>query len=127
MDSKLPSWTKYAVAAAVVAIAFVVVRNLNAEAEEAAWAVVGEESVLQGDVEAMEAAREQVKGTPAATLLSLMLSQRLYELGGAENFERARQVASEALDAEPDHLLAANLRRVIAAVDSFEVAPSADA
>ncbi len=123
----MPSWAKVAIAAAAVAIVFVVARNLKAQADEEAWAVVGSEAVLQGDIEAMEAAREQVKGSSAATLLSLMLSQRLYELGGTQNFERARQVAGEALDSDPDHRLASNLRRVLEAVDSFEVAPAADA
>lgn len=127
MESNLPSWTKYVVAVAVVAILVVVVRHYQHQADQEAWAVVGSEGVLQGDIEALEAAREQAKGSSASTLLSLMLAQQLYENGGQDNFQRAAQVAREALDQDGSHALAPHLQRVLEAVESFEVAPAADA
>lgn len=123
----LPTWTKYAVAAAVVAVAIVIVRSMRERADEAAWAVLAEPEVQQGSVEALEDARERVRGTDAEAPVTYLLAHRLYELGGEQNFERARQVAREALEAQPDHPMAGDFRALLDAIDSFRTAPAAQA
>lgn len=71
-------------------------------------------------VQALEAARDQAGGGPAAPWIEYQLAMRLYDIGGRENFERSRQVAQASLDAHPTHATAPWLRKLVAAIGSFE-------
>ena len=120
----MPSWTKYLLIAGVAALVLVLVQNWRAQTDAAAWAVVAGEAVRNGDVDAMESALVQVRGTSAEPHLAYLTAQRLYELGGEANFDRARSLASTSLAEIGDHPMREAFEELLAAVDSFEGAPA---
>jgi hypothetical protein len=112
--------------AGAVALVLVLVQTWRAQADSRAWEALTIEGVREGDVDAMERALVQVRGTSAEPMLTYMTAQRLYELGGPGNFERARSLAGTALSEHPDHPLAGDFELLAAAIDSFAVAPAPD-
>jgi hypothetical protein len=111
-----------ATGAAVVGV--VVYHQFFKTGDDRSWEALG--SATRSDtVQALEAARDQVSGGPAKPWIEYELAMRLYDLGGRENFDRARQVAQSAVDAHPTHVTAPWLRELITAMSSYESVPAA--
>jgi hypothetical protein len=91
---------------------------------DAAWEALGVASASQS-VQALEAARDQISGGSAKAWADYQLAIRLYDQGGSENFERARQVAQSALAANSDHATAPWLQRLVAAIGTYDRAATA--
>jgi hypothetical protein len=111
-----------ATGAAVIGV--VVYHQFFKTGDDRSWEALGSASRTD-TVEALEAARDQVSGGPAKPWIEYELAMRLYDLGGRENFDRARQVAQGALDAHPTHATAPWLRELIAAMSSYDSAQPA--
>jgi hypothetical protein len=110
---------KVMIAATVIIITVVVIQSRRGSAEEQAWGHYAAARAQGLTVEALETARDQVRGTTAEPWVDYQLALKLYDTGGRENFERSRQVAQEALDRHPDHAAAELLRTLIDALETF--------
>ena len=111
-----------ATCAAIVGV--VVYQQFFRTGDDQSWESLGVAAHSQS-VQALEAARDQTSGGPAKPWIEYQLAMRLYDLGGRENFERSRQVAQAALDAHPAHATSPWLRRLIAAIGTYEQAAPA--
>jgi hypothetical protein len=113
---------KVVIAVTVLAIVVVVIQSRRGEAEQQAWghfATARAASDNGPTVESLETARDQVRGSSAEPWVDYQLALKLYDAGGMDNFERARQVAQEALDRNPDHATADLLRNLVEALDTY--------
>jgi len=119
MKSPMNPMLKVVIAVTVLAVVVVVIQSRRGAAEQQAW---GHYAAARADglsVEALETARDQVRGSSAEPWVDYSLALKLYDTGGAENFERARQVAQEAIDRHPDHTTTELLRGLVRALESF--------
>lgn len=120
MKSPMHPMLKVLLAMTVLAVVIVVIQSQGQDAETDAWGHLAAARAQGLTVEALETARDQVRGSSAEPWLDCQLAVKLYEAGGAESFERARQVAQEAIDRHPEHVTSERLRNLIAAIASFE-------
>ena len=120
MKSPMHPMLKVLVAVTVVAIAVVVIQSQRTVAEQQAWGRFAEAREQGLSVESLETARDQVRGTSAEPWVDYQLALKLYDTGGTENFERARQVAQEAIDRHSGHATSELLRKLIVALESFD-------
>jgi hypothetical protein len=108
-------------ATCVAIVGVVVYHQFFKTSADQSWESLG--VALKADsIQALEAAKDQAAGGPAAPWIDYELAMRLYDLGGRENFERSRQVAQAAIDDHPAHVTAPWLRQLIAALDTYEKA-----
>ena len=111
-------------ATCVAIVGVVVYQQFFQTSAEQSWETLG--VALKSDsVQALEAAKDQVGGGPAAPWIDYELAMRLYDLGGRENLERSKQVAQAAVEEHPDHVTAPWLRQLITAIQTYEGSPSA--
>lgn len=108
--------------AAIVAV--VVYHQFFQSSSDKAWETLGAATVAQS-VQALENARDQIPSGPARPWADYELAMRLYDAGGKDNFDRAKQVAESAVADHPEHPTTPWLRRLIAAVATYEQAGSA--
>ena len=120
MTSPMHPMLKVLLAVTVLAIAVVVIQSQRRNAEQDAWGYYAAARAQGLSVEALDAARDQVRGTSAGPWVDYRLALKLYDAGGAENFERALQVARDAIDRHPDHVTSELLRDLVEALTSFE-------
>jgi hypothetical protein len=119
MKSPMHPMLKVVIAVTVVAIAVVVIQSRKGVAEQQAWGHYAEARAAGLTLESLETARDQVRGSTAEPWVDYQLALKYYDAGGAENFERARQVAQEAIDRHPKHATAETLRGLVTALESY--------
>lgn len=113
-------WIKAAIAVAAVAIIVVVFTAQRAASREAAWSQLAAARAGNFSVEALEDAREAAKGTDAEPWIVYRLTYSLYLEGTPADLERARQVASAAVQDYPDHALTPMLQDMLEKIGSFQ-------
>ena len=117
--NKIPIGLKVLLGLAIVAVVLVIVQEQRSASQAAGWDALATAERAGSTVEAFETASQAARGTDAEPWVDFLLARRLYDAGTKEQLERARQVAQQALDRDPDGAAASYLSRLIAAVDSL--------
>src|SRR5262245_13012144 len=112
------------VAACIAIVGVVVYEQFFRTSADQSWESLGV-AMKADSIQALEAAKDQASGGPAAPWIDYELAMRLYDLGGRENFERSKQVAQAAVADHPEHVTAGWLRQLIAAIETYEGAAPA--
>lgn len=118
MDDRNNMAAKALIALAVVGILFVVVREQMESSRNDAWAALAKARADGFSIEALESARDEVRGTEVEPWCGFYLASELYSAG--EDLARARQVAQETLDQHGDHATAPMLQDLLAALTSYD-------
>lgn len=117
MDLIKTPWARLCLAIAVSAIVVVVVKDRLRAGEESAWERFAEARISGFTADNLENARREVEGTSAEPWVAYQLAMLLY--GDGADMDRARQVATAALESQPGHATAPMLSRLILAIDSY--------
>lgn len=119
-EAVLRPWLKIAGALGALAIAFVAYRAYQETQEDKAWSALARARQQGMSIAALEAARDDSRGSSAEAWVNFHLAFALFEEGGADNFGRAREVATLTLDAHPRHPAAAMLRDLVEAIETYQ-------
>ena len=94
--------------------------NQSKAQDAAAWDALAVARLAGNNIEALETALDQTRGSDAEPYARLQLASACLAEGGPENTQRARQVADEGLQALPDHPTATWLEKISSAAASFD-------
>jgi hypothetical protein len=107
-------------AVVVLAIVAVVVQHQMQTSTSTSWQTLASAEAGGSTVEALEDARAQAHDSPAGPWIDYQLAVKLFDRGEEGDFDRARQVAQEALARIPaDHATRPWLEDLIAAIGSY--------
>jgi len=113
-------WIQAAVGLAVLAMIGVLISETRTAAVNDAWSALALARLDEDPIPALESAREAADGTSAEPWASFELAMMLYDDGGAEERQRAEQVAQATITEHPDHAVAPLLQKLLTALNTYE-------
>lgn len=120
MQDRQKIMTRALLALAVAGILIVVVRHQLQAGENAAWANLAKARSAGFTVDALENARDQVRGSDAEPWCAFYLATELYS--SDTDLDRAEQVAQETLERFGDHATAPMFQDLLDALASYRSA-----
>jgi len=120
MQDNQKMMTRALLAFAVIGVLFVVIQHQMQASENAAWASLATARASGFTIDALEDARDEVRGSGAEPWCSYYLATELYSSG--DDLDRAEQVARETLDQYGDHATAPMFQDLLDALASYRTA-----